>query len=189
MRGLLTMTALLVLGIGTACSGGGGADDVLNPPGPLTLSFAPQTSVPAQGSIALVEHDHTGDRIVLEVRVTDVANVHGGSGFSLLYDPTTVRYVDYVEGTVLEQTGGPVNYFVADQVPGRVLVSVITLAADSADVSGGMPLVYLVFEAKEAGSTAVQFDPADSWLQGMTPPGPPEEIAGLQWLGGTLLAQ
>jgi hypothetical protein len=178
---------LLLVSASLACSGSGGARSVTTPgpSGSFVATFTPDQSAPAAGEIGLTQAaGGGGDLVSLNVSVNGVNDLFGAS-FRIAYDPSLVEFDNWSAGSLVEGAGQPALYQVAIVQPGVVEVGVSCAACTSGiNVGATQNLVQLIFRATQSGSSSLTFVAADL-LDSGSPPGP---IGGLNWFGGTLVA-
>jgi len=178
---------LTVLLAGTACGGGGGGTTGPAPsPTPLTASFIPVTNTPPSSSVAMAEGTKSGDVVTVRVNVAAVSSVYGAA-FYADYDPAQGAFVGYTPGTILEQGGNAPTYQVDDDATrGRVTVGASrTGNVSGVNVTSSQTLVNLTFRVKKAGTSALSVQNPILYDPG-APPVPPQPIAGVTWLAGSL---
>lgn len=178
---------LLLVSGSLACSGSGGARSITTPgpSGSFVASFTPDQTAPAAGQIGLTQAPGgSGDLVSLNVGVNGVNDLFGAS-FRIAYDPTLVEFDNWSAGALVEGAGQSALYQVAIVQPGVVEVGVSCAGcANGIDVGSTQNLVQLIFRATQSGSSPLTFVSADL-LDSGSPPGP---IGGLNWFGGTLVA-
>jgi general secretion pathway protein D len=91
-----------------------------------------------------------GDKISLTLNIPSSAAV-GSLGFLVGYDPTILKVVDVVEGSLLKQNNQSSNFTKSiDQASGQVLVDLSATATDGANSGGSVAT--LVFEVTAAAA-------------------------------------
>ena len=119
----------------------------------------------------------------VEVRGTD--EVYGGT-FDLFFDPTVVRFDAWLAGDLLERSGTVPRYDVIPIQPVHLLViDSLSGAVSGVDVTTAATLVRMRFVGLAAGATTLEFQGARLLDDQDTP----QEIEGLSWHGGTLVAR
>ena len=174
---------LLILASSLACGGGGNA--VPEPPGGssnLVASFIAAEPGPGADSITLAQGSVSNNIITIQVNVTDTDDVFGAD-FVVNFDPAFVEFLNWSQGSLLEQGGQTPLYLVSPQ-PGEVLVGASRLSG-AVDVIGTRNLINLTFRVLQAGSSAMDFENM-ALLDAQSPA--PQTIPNLNWFGGDLQA-
>lgn len=184
MKQRIRLFLLVSVVLSVAC-GGGGSEAVIGGgggSGNLSASFTPNNANPGPNSVTLGQLSASGNLVTLRVDVTDTQSVYA-AGFEIVYDAAVAEFVNWSAGSFLESGGTAVNYVVAENSAGRVVVSASrTGSSGTVDASGSQMVIQLVFRATAAGSGSFSFDLPflqDDQLQ---------DLAGINWQGGTLVA-
>jgi hypothetical protein len=178
------LVALLLAGCGSGGGGGdgGGVDDSKNSKS-LALVFEPDEPNPGPGTAALGLETASGDTVGLRIGVRGVDDVRSAS-LDVTYDPSRVDFVDWSAGDLLESSGSKPFYLVSEQ-SGRIVIGVsLAGSGPGVDVGASLTLVRLTFRALDDGASHVDFDNMALLDSASTP----QEIPGLSWYGGDLLA-
>ncbi len=180
-RKILNALVIALLVIGTACGSGGGDSAVGSGIGG---GFAPDQPDPGANSVATAEGGTGGGNlVVVEIAVTDTANVYGAS-FTLTYNPNIASFIEWSNGSLLEQGGHSPTYQVASGQAGELVV-VATRQGDVSAVSanGTVTLIELTFRLNQAGETGLQFQFSALFDDSIDP----LPMPGISWFGGSLI--
>lgn len=177
------LTFLLL--VATACGCGSSSGVTSGGGTAVQLSFMAASGAPGSASVALGSPITAGAAMTLSVEVRGTNEVYGGT-FDLYFDPTVVRFDAGLPGDLLERSGTVPRYDVIAIQPGHLLViASLSGAVSGVDVTTAATLVRLRFVGIAAGTTTLEFQGA----QLLDDQDTPEEIAGLSWHGGTLVAR
>lgn len=189
MRNLCCALASLGIVVALSCGGGssdGGTTDGGGGSTSLVGSFSASQANPGDNSVAMAEGSGTnGNLVVVEVNVTGTSNLFGAA-FDVTYDSSRATFVNWSPGTVLESGGQSVSYQVSATQPGLVVIGISRTGsqAGGVDVTAAQPAIRLTFRVTQAGNSTLGFGNAS--LQDAQ--SPPQDIPGLSWYGGTLVA-
>jgi hypothetical protein len=190
MRTLCCVLMLLFGLVAVACGGGSSSGKVINDgdDGSTALagSFVADQASPGASSVAAAEGDgSSGNLVIVEVNVTGTDDLFGAA-FDVVYDPGRASFVNWAPGDAFEDGGETVAYQVSASQAGRVVVGIgrTGAGAGGVNVSGTVPVIRLTFRVDQAGSSTVGFENAS--LQDAQ--SPPQDIQGISWFGGTLVA-
>ena len=166
----------------TAC-GGGGSDPVIDPGGTLTASFTPTQPNPGNLETAMAPGSSSGPLVTVAINVANTNDVYGAS-LEVTFDPSRASFEGHSPGTLLETGGYTVHYFVAESLPGTLIISATREGqVPGVDVTAVRTLINLTFRLMVEGSSSLDFDIAASELEG-----PQQSIPGVTFSGGTLQA-
>lgn len=183
-KGLVFLFLLALLPATVACSGGGGANQVLNTGG-LAANFTPDQPTPSALTTAMDRGVATGDLVTVTVNITDTRGVYGAA-FWLTFNPDKATYVTWSPGSLLEAGHQTPTYQVDASQPGKVVVAATRNGNVSpVDALGTKNLINLTFRVQQAGDSPLAFG-SPRLYDGQVPPQP---IAGVNWFGGSLRAQ
>ena len=179
-RKILNAFVIALLVVGTACSSGGGNSAVGSG---LGGGFAPDQPNPGTDTVATAEGGTGGNLVVVEIAVTDTANVYGAS-FSMTYNPSIASFVEWSNGSLLEQGGQTPTYQVAAGQAGELVV-VATREGDvpGVNANGTVTLIELTFRLNQAGQTGLQFESSALFDDSIDP----LPMSGISWFGGSLI--
>ncbi|ANM31297.1 hypothetical protein ABI59_19540 [Acidobacteria bacterium Mor1] len=185
----LLLVGLLAVVV-TACGGGGGGDDATPPgggggSGNLSASFTAINPNPGGDEIGMDQGSATGGRITIDVNVGPVNNVYGAT-FEVTY-PAMADYANsFTQGNWNDSCGSNRTTNVTKVSGERRLIveSFCRNPASPVNISGTRRLVSLVFDVNAAGSGDIDF--LNPTLQNGAIP--PQDIGGLTWDGGTIVA-
>ncbi len=166
-------------------SGCGGSDGGSNPAAPTmgfsSADFMPTAASPASGTVSLQKNSINGDTVYIDVKITDMNYVFGGSIY-LNYDPGKVNWSGkYQPGTFLENISAPI-YMVALGGGEGTLVIGVSLMAPSSTHSGSGVLITIPFQVIAAGTSAISFSGVSALFDDATP----NHLAVSSWDGGTI---
>jgi hypothetical protein len=175
---ILVLVAFAIAAIG--CSSGSGDDPIITPS--FSASFLAEEPNPEDETVSAHEGVTIGSLVTVEIRVTGTNDIYGAT-FDLIFDPSMVNYVDFTEGSLLEQGGQSPDYVVVQPQSGQLLVTVTRQGnVPGVDASGTVTLIGLTFEVFQEGSSVVFFT-ASELLDDQPLPQP---IPNLEWFGGAL---
>ena len=142
MKRILTVALCLLTAV--ACGGGGSDGGVVGGGSTtLTVTYSPANANPGPDSVSLAQGTIQTNLITLDVLVTDAQGVYG-AGFDLSYNSSSLTFVGYSPGTILESGGNSPSYQVSAPSPGDLVVGVSrTGQVPGVDVSGTQTLVRL----------------------------------------------
>jgi hypothetical protein len=188
MRGHFAILAMACLVSAVSCGEGDNPSPIPEDPGGSTNlvgGFSPEQPNPADDTIAMAFEQASGSVVGVAVTVTGVDDLFSAD-FDVTYDPQQADFVNWSAGTLLETGGNAPSYMLTATQPGVVTVGATRTGGGSGGVDVGttQTLIYLVFQVKEPGSSALGFQRA-SLLDAQDPP---QSIPGLSWFGGTLTA-
>lgn len=177
----------------TACagSGGGAGSPVTSPPGgsgQFVGAFVADNPTPASGSVTALQSGPNGTTVEVAVTLTEVNDIFGAS-FQVAYDPTTVDYVGYSPGNVLETGGDTPTYLVSeDAAAGRVDVgaSRSSGALPTVDVASTRTLMTLRFAMLQPGTHQLDFQ--NNTILVVVGGNPPQGDPSLSWAAGEFQA-
>ena len=179
----ISILVLVVFAIAaTACSSGSGDDPIITPG--FGASFLAEEPNPGNETVSAHEGATIGSQVTVEIRVTGTNDIYGAT-FDLIFDPSMVNYVDFTEGSLLEQGGQSPDYVVQQPQSGQLIVTVTRQGnVPGVDVapSDTVTLIGLIFEVIQEGSSVVFFT-ASELLDDQPSPQP---IPNLDWFGGAL---
>jgi hypothetical protein len=183
MQRILTLSLLAFVVVAASCgsggsgSGGGAPDEQSG----LAAGFVADQPSPGAETVSAGQDSASNDIVVVEINLTDTSGVHGVA-FDLNYDANQADYLGYDEGSLLEEGGASVNYFVAESTPGKIVVSATRLGSGSgADADGTETVIRLTFRVEEVGASPVSFS-ASYVLDDAGA----NQMPGIGWFGGDL---
>ncbi len=175
---ILVLVAFAIAAAG--CSSGSG-DDPIVPPS-FGASFLAEEPNPGDETVSAHEGATIGSQVTVEIRVTGTNDIYGAT-FDLIFDPSMVNYVDFTEGSLLEQGGQSPDYVVQQPQSGQLIVTVTRQGnVPGVDASGTVTLIGLIFEVIQEGSSVVFFTASELLDDQPTP----QPIPDLEWFGGAL---
>lgn len=182
MRSLLAVLCMSLVAL-VGCSRSGTQDVVGGGDGStaIAVSFAADNPTPGPNTVALASGGSSGNVVGVLINVSGVNDVVGGS-FDLVYDPALVEFLNWDRGALL---GSDSTVLVDASTPGVLVVGAARNGGIGQDVSGVATLLRMDFRALAPGTSQLVFEA--SALTDDTPPNG-QEITGLTWSGGTLLA-
>jgi hypothetical protein len=179
---LILLTASLACGGGgggggsesSSVSGGGGGS------GSLTAFFSPDNVAPGADSVTMAEGTLSGNRVTVDVNVTDTNNVYGAA-FDITFDNSMMQFDSWSPGNLLESGGHTPNYIVDQPTGGRLVVAASRVGGVSpVNAVGSRALIRLTFRATQPGTGIVAFQ--NGTIQDDTP----QDLPNLTWDGGSV---
>jgi len=178
-RALVVVLVALVV-VGTACSSGSSDDPVVVPV--VGAGFVPLEPNPGPDTVSAGEGGIGGNLVTVDINVTDTNGIYAVA-FDLNYVPSTANYVDFAEGSLLEQGGHTPFYDVQEPQSGHlVVVATRQGSVPGVNAAGTDTVISLTFEMIQEGGSLVSFD-AFALLDDQTLPQP---IPNISWFGGSL---
>lgn len=177
-----------LLALATACGGGGASESLGNNGGGSTTmiaSFTPDDPVPGSGTVSMAEGAVSGDLVTVNVQVTGTNSIFGAA-FDVAYDGSTATWTGWGAGSLLEQGGHVPIYQVAESQPGRLVVAATRqgVGTTAVNATGTTTMIQLTFRVTSVGTWPVGFESAELLDAQLSP----QPIPGINWSGGTLVA-
>lgn len=173
--------------VSVACGGSGGSTAGVIEPATIAASFVAEQPSPGEHTVSMASGGSDGDEVVVRIDVTGQDGVWAAA-FDVHFEPAYVEYVGYAAGTLLEQSGGTVNYTVEEPEgsSGLVVVGVsLTGTTPAVGTTTTRTLVSLRFRVKDLGTFPLRFgdgavllDSNIDPLTGLTEPWPAGSLQG-----------
>lgn len=170
--------ALMFLFAGLLQGCGDSSSDGTTGPGGFTISFTASQTNPGPNSASLSLEQISGNRVTLEVRLTQVTDVFDIS-FDLVYNGGLLEFSSFQEGDFFNSDGASTSAQAAEAGPGRLVVGVTRLGAVPG-ISGSGKVISLTFVAQAAGTTGMNFQ------RGVLEDSNGNVIGGVTWNGGQI---
>ena len=118
----ISILVLVVFAIAaTGCSSDSGDAPIITPG--FSASFLAEEPNPEDETVSAHEGATIGSQVTVEIRVTGTNDIYGAT-FDLIFDPSMVNFVDFTEGSLLEQGGQSPDYVVQQPQSGQLIVTV-----------------------------------------------------------------
>ncbi len=109
-----------------------------------------------------------GNRLAVDIRVTQITEPVFNAALDLAYDPTVIRFLFHVSGDFFERTPNPaggISYAVEPQsdAPNDLVIGISKTGSDPGSTGSGI-LVTLVFEPVKPGCSVLNFVTSKSAL-------------------------
>jgi hypothetical protein len=178
MRLIIVLLLPLVLLGHSGCSNSSSpTDPPPPPPANPEITFTPANGNPGANTVSLQLNATSGNRLDLDIRLTSVTNV-SSMAFDLTFNPNSLSYVMFSEGTFFNQDGEAVSVLVDENPAGRLIVGVARLG-DVGGVSGTGVALTLTFNGVSNGGSSMGFENSTLLDPDLN------AVDGVQWFGGS----